>query len=190
MRDNGTTTYPGCDVELRNETNDVEGQTDVTSPHTGKGSERKLFHMMALMDPSLSKANMCKADAAPGEEAGNTGERKEPVEELVAHRRSAVDVGEQRKAQLKGDSGERTALLVHIGQDLGSHSSLSERLEGPGGTEGGGVCDTDDCKGDDSIENTGETFDAGVLNGNDESVRINTLVLLNPEVTLTARIWC
>lgn len=107
------------------------------------------------------------ANGAPDEEEGQTGERKQPVEDGHALGGQA-DVGKETKAELKSNAVERSAGLVHVGEETGSHLTGSHGLDGAGRSEGARVGDTDNRDGDDGVEDGGQDLDAGILDGQDE----------------------
>jgi len=111
---------------------------------------------------------MSPADAAPSEEVAKTGQGEEPVKELITDARSLIDECQERKTELESHRGERTALAVNVGEDLGSHALGSKSLERASGTESARVGDGQDSNGNHSVEDGWQTLDAGVLDGYDE----------------------
>lgn len=110
---------------------------------------------------------MCVANRSPGEEAGQTGERKEPRED-GASLLCLVDVSNQTQGKGKGDHVDRTALLVNLGSDLGTHSLLTECLNGTARSVGARVCDRNDGERDDGIEDGRQDFDSSKAERLDE----------------------
>ncbi len=128
---------------------------------------------------------MSEGNAAVDEENGKTRQGEEPVENISAVRRQ-VDESQASEEELKNDRGDGTALLVNVGQKLGTHAWMElardlksygviwvntvccQSLDGASGAKSARVGDAHDRDQDDSVENRGEDGNVGEHNGDDE----------------------
>lgn len=69
---------PQCDVELGDEDNADEDDTEPGAVDTTKCLEGELVGGMALDLPSTTEANVAQADREPAEQGGETGEGQQP----------------------------------------------------------------------------------------------------------------
>jgi hypothetical protein len=117
--------------------------------------------------PGVPEADVGEADAAPGEEGGETGERLQPVESDGA----AGGQGHESQGGPGDDeqSGpERTAGAVNVAEESGGVTLLGKRAECAGATVDTGETDGDDGKHDDDVGEVGEADDTGSLGDDDE----------------------
>jgi len=163
----GTADREERDVELGDEAEDVERETDPGPDCAEHGSEREVVGRAAVHGPRLAEADVGVADAAPGEEVGETGDGQKPSEDGAAVF-GFVDVGEAAEKEGHDEHDVGTTFGVNAGTDCGTHATCAESLDGTGCGEGAGVCDGEDGEGDDCVENGWESFDASQLEGEHE----------------------
>lgn len=102
--------------ELQRDDYGVEGQPDVRPVHARLGAEGELVEKVTLPGPCAAEADVRQADAAPGEDRGETGDGEHPVESLALLVRSR-EVTEEAKGRSHGDADHRTAFAVDIAED-------------------------------------------------------------------------
>lgn len=155
------------DVELGNKTDDIKEETNVTADDTVLGLVGELLDSATRVCPTLAETNVGKVNATPNEEVGKTGKRQEPGEENAAGG-CQVNEGKKTHGHLEDGGGDGTALLVNVGEELGSHATGSKSLNGAGRSEGGAVGDTDDGNCNHSVEDGWENLDTSEADSNDE----------------------
>ena len=139
------------DVELGNEAEDVEPETDPGADGAEHGRERQVVGGAAVHGPRFAEADMREADAAPGEEVGQPGDGQQPGED-GASGRGFVDVSQAAEEQGDDEDYVGTAFGVDAGTDRGTHAACAESLHGSRGGKGAGVGNGEDREGDDRVE--------------------------------------
>jgi hypothetical protein len=122
---------------------------------------------VAVVLPRVPEADVGEADAAPGEEGGETGEGLQPVEGDGA----AGGQGHESQGGPGDDEQgreERTAGAVNVAEEPGGVTLLGKRAERAGTTVDTGETDGDDGKHDDDVGEVGEADDTGPLGDDDE----------------------
>lgn len=152
---------------LSNEDEHDEAETEPRAPDAEDGLEGQLVEGVAVVSPSVAEANVREADAAPGEESSETGQRLEPVEG------DGTAGGQGHVGQWgPGDDCEgrpqRAAGAVDVCEKLGRVALLGERGERAGATVHTRETDGDDREHDDDVGEVGKTDDAGALGDDDE----------------------
>ena len=152
---------------LSNEDDNNQTQSDPRSGHAEDGGEGNLIDGVAVVLPGVPEADVGEADAAPGEEGGETGERLQPVES------DGTTGGQGHESQGRPhddeQSGEqRTTGAVDVAEEAGSVALLGKRAECAGATVYTGQTDRDDGKHDDDVGEVGEANDTGSLGDDDE----------------------
>lgn len=109
---------------------DIEEKTEPASPDTADSLERNLVKGVSVVLPGLAETNVRKADGAPSEKGGKTGEREKPVEHNTTAGAQA-DVRNGTESNDKDDCGEGTSGLVDPGEDLGGVSLLGKTAAVP-----------------------------------------------------------
>ncbi len=122
---------------------------------------------MPLKAPCAAEADVCEADGAPGEDAGETGEGLHP-DKGGGRFFADGDEGEEAEGGGEADGDEGPALAVDVGEHLGGLALFGEGAEGARGAVDGGVADGEDGDHDDDVHDGVEAFDAGVCDGDDE----------------------
>jgi len=158
---------PQSDVELGDEAEDVERETDPRSGGTEHGSERQVVSGAASSSPSLSESDMGKADTSPREEVGQTGQGEEPGEDSPSIL-SLVDVCKTAEKEYDNQYNPRSTFLINLGADRWSHTVCAKSLNGTGGGESAGVGHGDNRDGDYSVKDGWENLDPGELEGQDK----------------------
>lgn len=155
------------DVELGNEAENVEHETDPGPDRAEHGSEREVVGRAAVHGPRLAEADVRVADATPGEEVGETGDGEQPREDGAAVV-GFVDVGEAAEEEGHDEHDVGTTFRVDAGTNCGTHATCAESLDSTSCGEGAGVCNGENGEGDDCVEDGGEGFDASQLEGEHE----------------------
>lgn len=78
-----TTDGPQCDVELSDEDQGDEDDTEPRAINTAHSLERQFVNGVSLDGPSTTEANVAKADRQPGEESGETRESQQPHDYML-----------------------------------------------------------------------------------------------------------
>lgn len=148
--------------------------------------EGDLVERVAMVRPRLAEADVAEADAAPGEERGEAGQRQQPVEDGGAIG-VEVDVGEQTKDEDDGDAGEGPPRAVDVGEDLGGVALLGEGGEGAAAAVDARDADGDDGDEDDDVHEGVEAAEPGVLADEDEGACVDVAVGVGAEEVLVVR---
>jgi hypothetical protein len=148
-------------VESCDEDENTEDKTEPRAIDTTDGVEGDLVESVTVVGPGLAEADVGKADGAPGEESGETGKSKQPVEDGDTGR---GEVDETEAAADKDENGrdEGTTRPVDVGEDLGSVTLLGKSSEGTRATIDTGDTDGDDGDEDDDVHEVVETLETGI----------------------------
>ena len=104
------------DVELGDEAENVERETDPGPDGTEHGSEGEVVGRTAVHGPSFAEADVRVADAAPGEEVGEAGDGQKPGED-GASVVGFIDVGEAAEEEGYDEHDVGTTFRVNAGTD-------------------------------------------------------------------------
>lgn len=118
---------------LRNQHDNDHDQADPRSGHAKDGPERNLVESVAVVFPCVPETNVGKANAAPGEERGQTGKRLEPVEGDGSTGVKSHE-GERRPREDEDGGPQRSAGTVNVSEELGSVTLLGESAQCSGST--------------------------------------------------------
>ena len=155
------------DVELGDEHEDDEDESDPRAVHTKDSLEGELVSGVAVILPGGAEADVGEADGAPGEERREARKGNEPVEDLYTSG-SQRDESERRAANDGDGTPQWTTGAVNVRKDFRCVALLSEGSQCPRTTIDTGKTDTDDCHENDRIDEVAECRDAGVDGDNDE----------------------
>ena len=79
---------------------------------------------MALSRPATPEADVSKADTAPDEEVGQTGESEEPGKDRLTAG-GFGDEGEETECELDDGTPEWSATFIDVGEEFRTHSLYS-----------------------------------------------------------------
>ena len=152
---------------MSDEHNGNDENTNPRAIDTAGSLERNLVQSVSVIGPSLAETDVGHADGSPSEEGSKTGQGNEPVKDRCTSG-SQVHVAESTPCKDENDGEQRTSRAVHVGEDLGGITLISESGKGTRST-----VDTRDTDGDDGDENDNvhvrvESIEASILARNDE----------------------
>ena len=132
-----------CDVELGNETKNVEAETDPGADDAEHCCEGQVVGRAAVHGPGFAEADVREADTAPGKEVGEAGDGEQPGED-GASVLGFVDVGQAAEEKGYDEHNVRATLGVYTRADGGTHTTSAKSLDCSRGGESARVGDRQD----------------------------------------------
>lgn len=106
----------------------VEGEPNPGPDHADGGAERELVEPVALQRPRVPEPDVREADARPGEDRGEAGQRQHPVERVLLLVRRGEEA-EQAEHRGEDDGVEGPAFAVDVCQEGRCLSLFGKRGE-------------------------------------------------------------
>ncbi|KAH3659994.1 hypothetical protein OGAPHI_007199 [Ogataea philodendri] len=155
------------DPELSNQNQNVQDKSEPRTNNTGLSSENKFVWASSSDCKGSSKSDVTETDGSPGEDRGETGKSKQPVEDVSFLWRSGKET-EQTEDQTQNDCDKWSSGSVNVAENLWGEGLLSKRSNGSRTSVDGRVTDRQHGNHDDNVHDRRKDLDTSVSDSNDE----------------------
>ena len=155
------------DTYLCDEHDNNQSQTNPRTGDAEDGPEGDLVKGVAVILPCVPEADVGEADAAPGEECSQTGQRLEPVE---GDGSTGVECHERKRGPCENKDGcpQRSASTINVGEEARRITLLSKCTQCTRAAVDTRKTDRNDRQHDDHVGEVSEPDDAGTFSNNNE----------------------